>query len=66
MKIHGNNKPVQLTEGNILKTLLLFSLPMIAGNLLQQVYNIADTMIVGRYVGADALAGYQLQACHRS
>ena len=56
MKIHGNNKPVQLTEGNILKTLLLFSLPMIAGNLLQQVYNIADTMIVGRYVGADALA----------
>ena len=56
MNIHGNNQQVQLTEGNILKTLLLFSLPMIAGNLLQQVYNIADTMIVGRYVGADALA----------
>lgn len=56
MKIHGNTQQLQLTEGNILKTLLLFSLPMIAGNLLQQVYNIADTMIVGRYVGADALA----------
>ncbi|MDO4339756.1 MAG: MATE family efflux transporter [Eubacteriales bacterium] len=45
-----------LTEGGILKTMLLFSLPMIAGNLLQQVYNLADTVIVGRYIGADALA----------
>lgn len=45
-----------LTEGNILKTMLLFSIPMILGNLLQQVYNIADTMIVGRFLGADALA----------
>lgn len=45
-----------LTEGNILKTMLLFAVPMIFGNLLQQVYNLADTMIVGRYIGADALA----------
>ena len=45
-----------LTKGNISKTLLLFAVPMILGNLLQQFYNIADTVIVGRFIGADALA----------
>ncbi len=45
-----------LTQGGITKTLVLFALPMIAGNLLQQCYNIADTLIVGRFLGADALA----------
>lgn len=45
-----------LTEGNILKTMLIFAVPMILGNLLQQVYNIADTMVVGRFLGAEALA----------
>lgn len=45
-----------LTKGNISKALLLFALPMIAGNLLQQFYNIADTLIVGRVLGKTALA----------
>ncbi len=45
-----------LTKGPILKTMLLFSLPMIAGNLLQQFYNIADTLIVGKFLGSHALA----------
>ena len=36
--------------------MLLFAGPMILGNLLQQCYNIADTLIVGRFLGADALA----------
>ncbi len=45
-----------LTEGSILKNLMLFALPMMAGNLLQQIYNIADTMIVGRFVSPEALA----------
>lgn len=36
-----------LTEGKISRSLLLFALPMMAGNLLQQFYNIADTLIVG-------------------
>ena len=40
-----------LTKGNITKGLLLFALPMIAGNLLQQFYNIADTLIVGQALG---------------
>ena len=45
-----------LTKGNITKGLLLFALPMIAGNLLQQLYNIADTLIVGQALGKNALA----------
>ena len=45
-----------LTKGSITKGLLLFALPMIAGNLLQQVYNIADTLIVGQALGKNALA----------
>lgn len=45
-----------LTQGPITKTLVLFALPMIGGNMLQQLYNIADTLIVGRFVGSDALA----------
>ncbi len=45
-----------LTNGPITKTMLRFALPMILGNLLQQVYNIADTLIVGRFIGSDALA----------
>lgn len=49
-------KTRNLTDGPILKNLICFSLPMIAGNLLQQFYNLADTLIVGRYVGSDALA----------
>lgn len=47
---------LRLTEGPILKNLILFSIPMIAGNLLQQVYHLADTMIVGKYIGSRALA----------
>lgn len=45
-----------LTRGSITGRLLKFALPMMAGNLLQQVYNIADTLIVGRFLGSDALA----------
>ena len=45
-----------LTQGNVTKTMLLFAGPMIGGNLLQQCYNIADTLIVGRFLGAGALA----------
>ena len=47
---------IDLTRGNISRSLLLFALPMMAGNLLQQFYNIADTLIVGRVLGSNALA----------
>ena len=45
-----------LTKGPVTKTMLYFAAPMILGNLLQQGYNIVDTLIVGRFLGADALA----------
>lgn len=45
-----------LTKGSISRSLLLFALSMIAGNMLQQLYNIADTLIVGRVLGRNALA----------
>ena len=45
-----------LTAGPITKTMLAFAGPMIAGNLLQQFYNIADSFVVGQFVGPDALA----------
>lgn len=45
-----------LTEGNITGNILKFAFPLMIGNLLQQCYNIADTLIVGRFLGADALA----------
>ena len=41
-----------LTQGKIGKSILLFSISMILGNLLQQFYNIVDTYIVGKYIGS--------------
>lgn len=49
-------KEIDLTDGSIFKKLIKFSLPMIVGNFLQQIYNLADTLIVGKYIGANALA----------
>lgn len=45
-----------LTKGPIMSTMMRFAVPMILRNLLQQCYNIADTLIVGRFLGANALA----------
>ena len=45
-----------LIQGSITKSLILFSIPLIIGNLLQQLYNIIDTLIVGQYLGSQALA----------
>lgn len=45
-----------LTKGPITINILLFALPLMFGNLLQQLYNIADTWVVGRFLGSDALA----------
>lgn len=45
-----------MTEGNILKKIFFFSVPLILGNLFQQLYNTVDSIIVGNYVGKGALA----------
>ena len=52
----GGHLSLDLTEGGITGRLLRFALPLMAGNLLQQLYNVADTLVVGRFLGADALA----------
>ncbi len=49
-------KQHNMTQGPITRGIMLFALPLIFGNLLQQLYNIADTWVVGRFLGADALA----------
>ena len=40
-----------LTQGRVMRSMLLFAVPMILGNLLQQCYNVADTLIVGSFWG---------------
>ncbi len=56
LEIKEKNKTLDMTEGSIVKKLLLFSIPLILGNLLQQTYNTVDSIIVGNYVGRNALA----------
>ena len=45
-----------MTEGSIFQKILFFSIPLILGNLLQQLYNTADSVMVGNFVGSNALA----------
>ena len=45
-----------MTKGNTTKLLLEFSVPMLIGNIFQQIYNVVDSAIVGKYIGSDALA----------
>lgn len=45
-----------LTQGDIMKKLLRFAFPIMVGNVLQQLYNVVDTLIVGRFLGRNALA----------
>ena len=46
----------QLTQGSIGKGLLQFAFPLFLGNLFQQLYNVADSLVVGNYCGKEALA----------
>lgn len=52
-----------MTIGNPMKIILLFSLPVLLGNLFQQFYNMVDTVIVGQYLGEDALAAVGSTGC---
>lgn len=45
-----------MTKGNPLKLIISFSVPMLIGNIFQQVYNFVDAAIVGKFVGAESLA----------
>lgn len=52
-----------MTIGNPMKIILLFSIPVLLGNLFQQFYNMVDTVIVGQYLGEDALAAVGSTGC---
>ena len=47
---------MDMTRGNPMPLILKFTIPLVIGNIFQQLYNMADTIIVGRYVGANAYA----------
>lgn len=47
---------INMTEGNIVKLIMRFSIPLLIGNIFQQLYNFADSVIVGKFISADALA----------
>ena len=50
------SRTMNMSQGKPLKLLTLFAVPLLIGNLFQQAYNLADSIIVGQFVGADALA----------
>lgn len=52
-----------MTKGNPMKIILLFSIPVLMGNLFQQFYNMVDTIIVGQYLGSKALAAVGSTGC---
>jgi len=51
-----STKNIDMTEGNAVKHILVFAVPMLIGNIFQQLYNLADSVIVGKMIGANALA----------
>ena len=53
-----------MTEGSIAKQLLLFALPLMAGNIFQMLYNTVDVIVVGNYVGKEALAAVVMVTIH--
>lgn len=55
-KIKSYSKKNLMTEGSVFKSIILFSIPLILGNFLQQMYNAVDSIIVGNYIGSDGLA----------
>lgn len=56
MKKEGKNSSMRMTEGNVYRTIILFAIPLFWGNLFQQLYSVVDSLIVGNYIGKEALA----------
>ena len=52
----NKSRDVDMTEGNVFRHLIKFASPLLAGNLFQQLYNLADGIIVGQFIGTDAFA----------
>ena len=56
-----NQSMIDMTQGSPVTLLLVFSVPMLIGNLFQQLYNVVDSAIVGRFVGGRAIAAFGLR-----
>ena len=54
--LRKRSKDVDMTQGNITRHIILFALPLLAGNIFQQLYNMVDTWVVGRFVSNEAYA----------
>ena len=52
-----------MTKGSITKNLILFAIPLFFGQLLQQLYNVVDSVVVGNVLGKEALAAVTLPIC---
>lgn len=52
----ANSRSMDMTEGSIVKLLIAFSIPLLMGNIFQQLYNTVDSLVVGNFVGKEALA----------
>ena len=52
----NTKRTLDMTTGSAVRHIVLFAIPMLIGNVFQQVYNLVDSVIVGQFVGADALA----------
>ena len=56
MEKKSKSGKMDMTQGNIVRQVLLFSVPLLIGNLLQELYNIVDSIVVGNFVSTNALA----------
>ena len=52
----AHTRTMNMSQGRPMKLLALFAIPLLIGNLFQQAYNLADSIIVGQFIGAGALA----------
>ena len=50
------NRSVDMTRGSVFRHVIIFTFPLLVGNLFQQFYNLVDSLVVGNFVGANALA----------
>ena len=55
-----------MTEGSISGKIILFAIPLFLGNLFQQLYNTADSLIVGNFLGSNALAAHRKPETYRA
>ena len=55
-RLPGRRRDVDMTEGNILRHIITFAVPLLLGNLFQQLYNTVDTWVVGNYVSNEAFS----------